>query len=124
MEGTEHLTPTLYNGGMSGDLYAIVAELTNKDQLSEIWVAGYSMGGNLALKMAGEVGNRLSTLKGVVAVCPNIHPAKCVDALQQPKNWIYYTYFLKNLKGRLQRKARIYPDKWDLSQFKTNPDTA
>ena len=116
--GTEHLTPTLYNGGMSNDLHAVVTELTKFDQLAEIWIAGYSMGGNLALKMAGEVGSRLPALKGVVAVCPNIHPAKCVEALQQPENWIYYQYFLKNLKDRLQRKAQIYPDKWDLTLLK------
>ena len=117
--GTEHLTPTLYNGGMSGDLHAIIAELEHHDRLSEIWVVGYSMGGNLALKLAGEVNDDLPTLQGVVAVCPNIHPAKCVEALQQPENWMYYKYFLINLKARLQRKAQIFPDKWDLSQLKS-----
>ncbi|UCE64056.1 MAG: alpha/beta hydrolase, partial [Nitrospirota bacterium] len=70
------------------------------------------------LKLAGEVGDSLPALKGVIAVCPNINPAQCVEALQQPENWIYYKYFLKNLKDRLQRKAQIFPDKWDLSQLK------
>ena len=115
--GTEHLTPTLYNAGMSADLRAVVTELMNHDRLSEIWIAGYSMGGNLTLKLAGEVGDSLPALKGVIAVCPNIHPAKCVEALQQPENWIYFQYFLRNLKDRLQRKARIFPNKWDLSQL-------
>jgi predicted alpha/beta-fold hydrolase len=116
--GTEHLTPTLYNGGMSCDLQAVVTELENHDRLSEIWVGGYSMGGNLALKLAGEVGDHLPALKGVVAVCPNIHPAKCVEALQQTENWIYYQYFLRHLKDRLERKAQLFPNKWDLSQLK------
>ena len=116
--GSEHLSPTLYNGGMSGDLLAVTTELANHDQMSDIWVAGYSMGGNLALKLAGEVGDNLPALKGIIAVCPNIHPAKCVEALQQPKNWIYYQYFLRSLKDRLQRKARLFPDKWDLTELK------
>ena len=113
--GTEHLTPTLYNGGMSGDLRAVVSELVHHDGLSAIWLAGYSMGGNLVLKLSGEVGASLPELKGTIAVCPNIHPAECVKALQQPNNWIYYNFFLWNLKGRLQRKARLFPHKWDLS---------
>ena len=117
--GTEHLTPTLYNGGMSCDLRAVVTELAHHDRLSAIWVVGYSMGGNLALKLAGEVKDHLPPLKGVVAVCPNIDPAKCVEALQKPENWIYYKYFLFSLKDRLQRKAQIFPDKWDLSQLKS-----
>lgn len=116
--GTEHLTPTLYNGGMSRDLRAVVSELATHDRVSKIWAVGYSMGGNLALKMAGEVDHNLPALQGVVAVCPNIHPAKCVEALQKPENWIYYKYFLWNLKDRLQRKAQIFPNKWDLSQLK------
>ena len=48
--GTEHLTSTLYNNGLSGDLLAVATELASGDALSAIWVAGYSMGGNLALK--------------------------------------------------------------------------
>ena len=116
--GTEHLTPTLYNGGMSRDLQAVVAELANHDGISAIWVAGYSMGGNLTLKLAGEVGTSLPALKGVIAVCPNIDPAECVGALQLPKNWIYYNYFLRSLKIRLQRKARLFPNKWDVSDLK------
>lgn len=116
--GTEHLSPTLYNGGMSSDLKAVVTELANHDRLSEIWVAGYSMGGNLALKLAGEVGDTLPALTGTITVCPNINPAECVNALQQPENWIYYRYFLWNLKDRLHRKARLFPNKWDLSELK------
>lgn len=113
--GTEHLTPTLYHGGLSQDLYAVIKELVDRDQLPAICIVGYSMGGNLALKLAGEVGATLPQLTGIVAVCPNIHPAACVTALQQPRNWIYHTYFLSNLKRRLKRKAQWFPGKWDLA---------
>ena len=115
--GTEHLTSTLYNNGLSGDPLAVATELGTNDGLPAIWIAGYSMGGNLALKMAGEVGNRLPVLKGVIAVCPNIYPATCVQALQLPRNWLYHRYFLTRLKARLQRKAKIFPQKWDLSKL-------
>ena len=55
--GTEHLTPTLYNTGLSQDYRAIVQELARMDGLNRIWLVGYSMGGNLILKAAGEAGS-------------------------------------------------------------------
>src|SRR2546428_3740503 len=53
--GTERLTPTLYNSGLSGDYRAVLAELAERDAVPEIFFAGYSIGGNLVLKMAGRL---------------------------------------------------------------------
>ena len=50
--GTEKLTPTLYHSGLSGDIGAVLLELIEKDSLPDIFAAGFSMGGNLVLKMA------------------------------------------------------------------------
>lgn len=116
--GTEALTPTLYNSGLSEDYKAVVEELANVDGLSDIWLVGYSMGGNLVLKTAGEAGADLPALRGVLAVCPNIDPAACVNALEQPRNRLYHSYFLKRLKARMQRKAVLFPGKFDLSDLR------
>ena len=113
--GTEHLTPTLYNTGLSQDVRAVIDELVGKDGIRALWVAGYSMGGNLVLKMAGEAGETCPALRGVAAVCPNVHPAACVAALEQRRNWIYQQHFVRKLKARLERKAKLFPGKWDLS---------
>ena len=115
--GSEHLTPTLYHNGLSQDYAKIIQELTDQDSCRHIWLIGYSMGGNLALKLAGETGTTLPAFRGTATVCPNIQPAACVQALQQPSNWIYHQYFLQSLKAKLQRKARLYPGKWDLSHL-------
>ena len=77
-------------------------------------VHGYSMGGNLVLKAAGEMGGAVPAFAGVVAVCPNIDPTQCVAALEQPRNWIYHQHFLSQLKARMKRKAGLFPGKWDL----------
>lgn len=116
--GTEHLTPTLYNAGLSRDVRAVIDELAGKNGIRALWVAGYSMGGNLVLKMAGEAGETCRVLRGVAAVCPNVHPAPCVAALEQRRNWIYHQYFLRKLKARVERKAGFFPGKWDLSLLK------
>ena len=57
------------------------------------------------------------SLRGVVAVCPNIQPATCVRALQRPSNWIYHQYFLKSLKAKLRKKSHLYPGQWNLSRL-------
>ena len=54
--GSEHLTPTLYHNGLSQDYRQIIQEITEKDGCRHIWLIGYSMGGNLTLKLAGEMG--------------------------------------------------------------------
>ncbi len=112
--GTEHLTPTLYNSGLSGDYRALLRELTEQDGLECIWLVGYSMGGNLVLKTAGEAAASEPSLAGVAAVCPNIDPTQCVRALEERRNWIYHRHFLESLKKRLRRKAALLPGKWDI----------
>lgn len=113
--GTEHLTPTLYNAGLSRDVRVVMDELVGTDGIRALWVVGYSMGGNLVLKMAGEAGETCPGLRGVAVVCPNVHPAACVAALEERRNWVYRQYFVRKLKARLKRKAKLFPGKWDLS---------
>lgn len=115
--GTEHLSPTLYNSGLSSDYRAIIKELVHHDGLDRIWLVGYSMGGNLVLKATGELGQSEPALAGVAAVCPNINPTVCARALEEPRNWIYHRHFVSQLKARLRRKASLFPGKWDLSML-------
>jgi predicted alpha/beta-fold hydrolase len=113
--GTEHLTPTLYNSGLSGDCRAVLMELVEREALAEIFFAGYSMGGNLVLKMAGELGSGApQQLRGVCAVAPAIDLAACADAIALPQNFIYEWHFLRGLRRRLRRKARLFPGRYPL----------
>ena len=113
--GTEHLSPTLYNSGLSEDYRKVIRELAQTEMLKRIWLVGYSMGGNLLLKTTGEVGRNEPALAGTVVVCPNIDPTRCVIELERPHNWIYHRHFLTQLKARLRRKATLSPGKWDLT---------
>ncbi len=113
--GTEHLTPSLYHSGLGGDVHAVVAELMEIDGLRDIWVAGFSMGGQLALRMAGEVEASIPALRGVFAVCPNLDPPAVIMALERPTNWFYQRHFLAKLKERVRRKARLFPRRFDVA---------
>jgi predicted alpha/beta-fold hydrolase len=114
--GTESLTPTLYNSGLSCDFRTVLTELIEKDFLLEIFFAGYSMGGNLVLKMAGEFGeNAPRQLRAVAGVCPCVELGVCADAVGLRQNFIYQEHFVRNLKKRMRRKAQLFPGKYDLA---------
>jgi predicted alpha/beta-fold hydrolase len=69
--GTDDLAPTLYHSGLSADVGAVLRALVEQKNLKRIGLVGYSMGGNLVLKLAGELGtNAPDELKAVAAVSP------------------------------------------------------
>jgi predicted alpha/beta-fold hydrolase len=106
--GTEALTPTLYHSGLSGDVGAVVSRFTERFGLERVALAGYSMGGNLVLKLAGEWGSG-PPLVAVAAVCPAIDLAVGADALHEPLNRGYEWRFLRGLMARYARKAELFP---------------
>ncbi len=108
--GTEKLTPTLYHSGLSGDMGGVLLELIKGDGLSKIFAAGFSMGGNLVLKMAGEFGDAVPReLRAIVAIAPALDLAACADALAQPRNFLYNRHFVKSLKKHMRYKSSLYP---------------
>jgi uncharacterized protein len=117
---TEHLTPTLYHGGLTEDLRAVVAELIERDQLQRVFVVGFSLGGNMALKLAGEYGDHPpSELLGVCAVSPSVDLDASAGLILQRSNWLYHRDFLRRLKGRIGRKQKLFPDRYDTSDIKS-----
>ena len=112
---TEHLSDGLYHSGLTDDPVAVMRELTDVDGLKSFAVAGYSLGGNLALKLAGDFGaDPPKELRAVCAVSPTMDLAVCVDALEERQNAIYQWHFVRNLKRRMRRKAAAWPGKWKL----------
>ena len=115
--GTEMLTPTLYNSGMSSDYRAILLELIASG-FQRIFFAGYSMGGNLVTKMAGEWGGEApKELRGVGVVCPAMDLSACADALEEPQNFFYQRHFVKGLLARYRRKAELFPQRYSKNGF-------
>ncbi len=116
--GTEELTPTLYNSGMSGDYKAVLEELSSGDGFEQIFFAGYSMGGNLMTKVAGEYGDAApKALRAVCVVCPAMDLGACADALELRENFFYQRHFVKGLMARYARKAKLFPERYRKSGF-------
>ena len=105
------LSDSLYHSGLTDDPLAIIRELIDVDGLRSIGVAGYSLGGNLALKLAGDLGSDApEALRAVCAVSPTMDLAVCVDALEKRQNAFYQWHFVRNLKARMRRKAAAFPE--------------
>lgn len=116
--GTEQLTPTLYHSGLSDDLRAVVDELLYRDRLSGVFVAGFSMGGNLVLKMAGALAREAPPgLLGVCAISPPIDLGATVQCIEHPSNRLYQWRFVRGLKTMVLRKKELYPKLYDVRQL-------
>jgi uncharacterized protein len=114
--GSEALSPTLYHSGLSQDVGMIIRELIAADRLPRIALAGFSMGGNMALKLAGEWGSSAPReLVAVAVVCPGIDLAATADAIHRWRNRIYEWNFLHSLKRSVRRKARLFPERYSLA---------
>ena len=117
--GTEHLSTGLYHSGLSDDPRAVIRELVELDQLTSIVVVGYSLGGNVALRLAGDYGPETPpAVRSVCVVSPTMDLGLCVDALERPRNALYQWNFVRNLKRRMRRKSRILPGRFDMSKLR------
>lgn len=108
--GTDHLTPKLYNAGLSDDLGSVIEQLIRDDGLPELHLAGYSMGGNTLLKLTGEWNTGTPPqVKSLGTVSPSIDLARCADALHRRSNLFYERRFVQGLKTRYRLKAQLFP---------------
>lgn len=117
--GMDALAPVLYHSGLSNDVAVVAREVVERDGVSRLALAGFSMGGNIVLKLAGEWGSQAPPqLRAVAACCPALDLATSADALHEPANRIYEAYFLWALRRRMLQKARLFPDVFDTNRLR------
>lgn len=112
--GTERLCSTLYHSGLTSDLRAVTEQL----QDHSLYLVGFSMGGNVALKLAGEWGQDYpSQLRAVCAVSIPLDLAACARRLGQPQNRFYEVRFLRDLERTVKRKQALLPERYPPADF-------
>jgi uncharacterized protein len=120
--GTEPLSKTNYHAGQTSDALFVLRRIRQKWDVP-LFLVGYSLGGNVSLKLAAELGSEADgLLDGVCAVSTPIDLAACAEALGKPANFIYSNRFVTRLKDRIRRRNAQYPDLYDLgplSQVRT-----
>jgi uncharacterized protein len=117
--GMDECAATLYNSSLSADVAAVAQHLIEQDGVSRFALIGFSMGGNLVLKLAGEWGSGgPAQFRAVAAVCPAADLAPSADALHDPSNRLYEYYFLMQLFRRFRRKAKLFPETFEPSRLR------
>jgi predicted alpha/beta-fold hydrolase len=117
--GTETLGPTLYNSGMSGDVGAVARSLIDDDGVERLALAGFSMGGNMVLKMLGEWAEHAPPqVKAGIGISPAMDLSASADALHNPANRLYEARFLRSLRHRIKRKAALYPKHFEIEHLR------
>lgn len=100
-----------YNAGCSDDVRAVLRAFHRLAPSSPLWLIGISLGGNVALKLAGEpTAQPVSTLSQVAVMAPPVDLEACMTLLTQPRNRIYERHFVRALIGEARRRARLFPD--------------
>jgi predicted alpha/beta-fold hydrolase len=97
----------------------VLEELNTVDGIGRFVVAGYSLGGNLALKLAGDYGGDAPPyLRAVCAVSPILEVGACVRALERRQNLVYQWNFVRGLKRRMRRKGETHPGRFPLERLR------
>ncbi len=105
------LARSFYHGGRSEDLRAVAAWIARRAPGSPIALVGFSLGANLALKLAGESADRpVEGLDCVVAANPPLDLDACCWRIQEPRNRIYDRSFLRTLRAEVARLHAAFPD--------------
>ncbi len=114
--GTEALSETMYHSGLTSDTVAVAKEISRRFG-QPVCIIGFSLGGNVVLKLAGEIGET-NLIAAVCAVSPPIDLARCVKAIDKRVNLLYAHRFLDRLKQRIARKSVTSPESYTTEGLK------
>ena len=114
-----------YHGGLSDDILIALKSLKTKSPLSPITLIGFSLGGNIALKLCGELGvNAAEIIETTIAICPPIDLAETADIMSQPQNLLYNFYYMRQLEGAIKDliKGRSFSNIYEFDKEITAPN--
>lgn len=115
--GSDEFAVSNYHAGQTSDLEFVVRQLV-RESSAPMFVCGFSLGGNVVLKFAGELGDRARGLvKGFISVSTPLDLAACVDVLARPSNYLYRRRFLTRLRERIKKRAQQHPNLYDASDL-------
>lgn len=99
-----------YHCGSTDDVQLVFEQVARDRRVEEIYLIGFSLGGNLALKYVGEQGSSVDRrLKSCVAFSVPTNLASCVNNLTLKQNRLYFLSFVRSIQAKLEEKNRKWP---------------
>jgi predicted alpha/beta-fold hydrolase len=111
---THHLNRELFHSCRLAEVVAAVRRIAEEIPLRPLFLAGFSLGGNFALRVAREFGDDLP-VEHVVAISPVVSPARCLVAMERSR--IYEWYFIRKWVRSLRRKQELFPDRFRFGEL-------
>jgi len=104
--GTESYADTLYHAGLTSDLAAVLRTFRAEDR-PPAFLVGFSLGGNVVLKLAGELGESAAgIMRGMCAVSTPLDLAACARRIDARENRLYQYRFVRRMRARLCATGR------------------
>lgn len=114
---SHHLNPELFHSNRIHEVVGAVRRIQELFPGKPLFLAGFSLGGNFALRVALRAPSRGIRLRQVVAVCPVLEPASTLEALES--GWVTYRqYFLTKWRRSLRRKQEAFPHLYDFRDLR------
>jgi len=114
---SHHLNEGLFHGALLDETFEAVDKLSSYSENKPVYLIGFSIGGNFALRIAiRHSSTPIANLKHVFAVSPPLDPYKSTLAIDTALP-LYRKYFLKKWKRSLLKKQQLFPGKYDFSKM-------
>ncbi|MGY0618022.1 YheT family hydrolase [Lysobacter sp. A378] len=110
--GTHHLNEGIFHSNRIDEVVQAAGDVARRFPLRPLVVAGYSLGGNFALRLALRAPAAGLSIARVAVVCPLIDPARTMDAMERGFP-LYMQHFERKWRQSLQRKRALFPKQHD-----------
>jgi len=113
---THHLNRDIFHSCRIAEVVGAVRAVQELFSPPSLSLAGFSLGGNFALRVAVRAPKEGIRLKHAIAVCPVLCPRKTLVALET--GWfVYEQYFVRKWKSSLRIKQRCFPEHFDFGEI-------
>jgi predicted alpha/beta-fold hydrolase len=109
---THHLNQDIFHSCRLDEVVGAVRAIQQQHAGQRVTLAGFSLGGNFALRVAARASAAGIRLEQAIGVCPVLRPHSTMDILENGP-FIYQQYFLSKWKSSLRIKQSLFPDVYD-----------
>ena len=109
---THHLNEDIFHSCRLDEVVGAVRSIQRNHPGRNLTLAGFSLGGNFALRVAARAPAAGITLERAIGVCPVLRPHSTMDVLEHGP-FVYQQYFIGKWKRSLRIKQALFPQRYD-----------